>query len=105
MATFVINVSTEICVRLIGSGWTRGKTAGVVIGCIAFVAIVGALAYYYRKKNLNTKQQGVTAVYRDGQVTNQYSFQNVAHKSATANAGLAFSGSHNEQHGQGIPVA
>lgn len=90
---------------MIGSGWTPGKTAGVVIGCIAFVAVVGAIAYYYRKKNPNTKQLEVTAVYRDGQVTNQYSFQNVGHKSGTTNADLALNGSHNEQHGQGIPVA
>ena len=89
----MINISTEICVRLIGSGWTGSKTAGVVIGCIAFVAIVGAIAYYYRKKQLNTNQGVVTASYRDGQVTNQYSFANVASKSATTNADLAISGS------------
>ena len=94
---------------MIDSGWTGGKTAGVVIGCIAFVAIVGAIAYYYRRKSLNTNRQGVTAVYRDGQVTNQYSFRNAVHESATINTGLAFSGSEvtmtNEQQGQKITVA
>lgn len=88
-----------------GSDWTGGKTAGVIIGSIVFVALIGAVAYYFRKKHLNTKQPEVTAVYRDGQVTNRYSFPNIANRSATTNAGLAPSGSHNEQHGQGTSVA
>lgn len=89
----------------LGSDWTGGKTAGVIIGGIVFVALIGAVAYYIRKKHLSTKQPEVRAVYRDGQVTNQYSFQNIANKSATTNAGVAPSGSHNEQHGQETSVA
>ena len=94
MATFVRNISTEICVRFIDSDWTGGKTAGVIIGCIVLVTIVGAVAYYYRKKNLNITQ---------------HSFENVAHKSRTTNAGLALDSSQAsmkiEQHGQEISVA
>lgn len=89
----------------LGSDWTGGKTAGVIIGGIVFIALIGTVAHYFRRKHLKTKQPEVTAAYRDGQVTSRYSFQNIANKSATTNADLAPSVSHNEQYGQATSVA